>query len=259
MNAHQGSGWRPRALLACHVAIVLIVGSWLLPATRAWWDALDESVFRALNGSLESGESWQTFWAWANWRMADAVPALFMLALVVWWLIEGGRKVLGRRIAAFVAFAFALLLMRDLTGTLLEDGMEWRRRSPTLLLPDVFLLSTLVPHVDAKDISGKSFPGDHAFALIAVAVFLWHQAGKRRGLFALLILTPFMLPRLVGGAHWLTDILVGSVCMVLFVSSWWFSTPLGARATDLAHAVVRRPLALLRLDTSHQRPRTHTT
>jgi membrane-associated phospholipid phosphatase len=259
LSAHPDSGWRPRALLACHVLIVVIAGSWLLPATRAWWDALDESAFRALNGTLASGEGWQTFWAWANWRGADTVPALFMLALLGWWIFGGGRATLGRRIAGLIAFAFALLLMRDLVGTTLEEGLEWRRRSPTLLLPDVHLLSQLVPAVDAKDISGKSFPGDHAFALIAVATFLWHHVGARRGLFALVVLTPFMLPRLVGGAHWLTDILVGSVCMVLFVSGWWFATPLGARATDLAHAIVRRPLAWLHLDTSRQRARTHTT
>lgn len=238
---------------------VVILGSWLLPATRAWWDALDESAFRLLNGTLASGQAWQTFWAWANWRLADAVPAVVILTLLGWWLAEGGRDHLARRIGSLATFAIALMLVRDLTDFLLEDVIVWTRRSPTLLLPDVQLLSELVPAVDAKDASRKSFPGDHGFAFLAVVTFLWFHVGRRRGLITMACLLPFMLPRLVGGAHWLTDILVGSVFMALLSLSWWFATPLSALATDLAQALIRRVLAALHLGPSRRKTRTHTT
>ena len=259
MSEHQERVWRPRSLIVCHVLTVLLVGSWLLPATRALWDALDEFVFRALNDSRAWGGSWQTFWAWANVREADLVPFVLMLALLAWWTCEGGRRRIGRRAVGVFAFAFALLTICNMSAESLEDVEGWRRRSPTLQLADVQLLSELVPGVDAKDVSGKSFPGDHAIALLAVAGFLWIKAGRRRGLLSLMILSPFMLPRLVSGAHWLTDILIGSVCMLLVIMSWWFATPLAARVTNLGVTLFGLPRRALGRLVPRRPTRTHTT
>ena len=37
------------------------------------------------------------------------------------------------------------------------------------------------------------------------------------------------IPRLAVGAHWLSDLIVGSCCIVLLSISWAFFTPLGER------------------------------
>ena len=41
----------------------------------------------------------------------------------------------------------------------------------------------------------------------------------------LLIVVVFFLPRVMAGAHWFTDIAVGSLSVVLVGLSWWLLTP----------------------------------
>jgi membrane-associated phospholipid phosphatase len=42
---------------------------------------------------------------------------------------------------------------------------------------------------------------------------------------AVLITIIFSLPRVMIGAHWFTDIAVGSMSVVLVGASWWLMTP----------------------------------
>ena len=49
-----------------------------------------------------------------------------------------------------------------------------------------------------------------------------------------------MVPRIVSGAHWLTDDLVGSVAVAGFVLSYELTTPLHSIMTDRLERLVRR-------------------
>ena len=84
-----------------------------------------------------------------------------------------------------------------------------------------------------KDASGRSFPGDHASVLLLWAIFLSPFArGWRRWLVWGLTLL-FILPRLVSGAHWLSDVLVGGLFLSLIAIGWGLYTPYAARACGL--------------------------
>nr|WP_304622897.1 phosphatase PAP2 family protein [Pantoea sp. B_10] len=79
--------------------------------------------------------------------------------------------------------------------------------------------------IPAKDASRDSFPGDHGMMLIIFACFMWRYFGFRAFLMGLLIVVLFSLPRVMAGAHWFTDIAVGSLSVVLVGLSWWLLTP----------------------------------
>jgi membrane-associated phospholipid phosphatase len=92
------------------------------------------------------------------------------------------------------------------------------RLSPSLVLEPVYKLTELVPWITAKDASSRSFPGDHATVLLLFSVFMHVFCGKSYKLLYLLVVI-FTLPRLVSGAHWLTDVLIGGGATVLIVAS----------------------------------------
>ncbi len=226
-STRNNPSWHPKWLIGCNLAALLLIGSWLLPVSRVWWDRLDAAVFYALNGSLASGTLWQGFWAIVNWRPFDLVAGLILLMLLWRWLgAESPRDaaVIADKLAAFIAFVLLVILTNLLFQQILHL-LEYRRVSPSGALPGAIRLSHIVTWIKPKDYSGLSFPSDHGFVLIAAMVFFWRQGGRSLGLLAVWTLIPFVLPRLVGGGHWLTDTLVGATLMALVSLSLWFATP----------------------------------
>src|SRR5690606_25370087 len=98
--------------------------------------------------------------------------------------------------------------------------------SPTAVLPDAFMLSSIATWFHAKDISFNSYPSDHAIVLTTFTLLIWHFAGKRRGRMMLGAALFFCLPRLFGGGHWFTDMVCGSVPLALVTYSVGVYTPL---------------------------------
>lgn len=61
--------------------------------------------------------------------------------------------------------------------------------------------------------------------LIIFAVFMLRYFTLRSFIIALAIFVVFILPRIMIGAHWFSDIAVGSLSVVLVGLSWWLLTP----------------------------------
>ena len=235
----ENKGWRPVGLLVFQGLALLLLASWWFKdsGTRLLWDQLDQSVFFNLNGSLAEGESWQRFWAIANNRAFDLVSAILVMLLYARFSLAEGGKYLTERIAVFIlVFLFTLLMIEISNGTL----EELARKSPSLVLEPVYRLTELVPDIKTKDYSGSSFPGDHATVLIMWTGYFWFLAGTRYGLTALLIAILFSMPRVVAGAHWFTDDVVGSGVVALTGLGWLFYTPLCRVGTRRLMSVARR-------------------
>lgn len=223
-------GWRWRWLLACLLIAALLLGSKFTPPFGALWARLDMAVFEATNASLLWGSAWQWLWAITNHLAFDAVGGGFFLIIFCWFIYRGRGEERCRRLAAG-GFIFAWTVM------VLDFSSDWvfdfRHPSPTLAVPDAVRLSELVPHFKLKDSSGGSFPGDHGTALIMFAVMTGYFAGRRLGMLAAAGALLFALPRLMSGAHWLSDIAVGSVSVALVALSLALATPLHAVAVRL--------------------------
>ena len=82
--------------------------SWLTPATRELWDALDAAIFYSFNGPLASGKPWQGFWAIANWRPFDIIAASLILLVGFSWIYSLNRE---KRLAALSGLTLLLVII----------------------------------------------------------------------------------------------------------------------------------------------------
>ncbi|MBI4878702.1 MAG: hypothetical protein HY812_03455 [Planctomycetes bacterium] len=215
--------WSVVGLLVCNLLAGLLLGSWLCPSTRIHWEHLDRAAFHLLNGSLDGPGWWQVAWAAANHRLFDLVPAVLTLAIICAFVFAGDRRQMVRRAAAGVAVALFILLVRKLAGL---DVLDIHRHSPTRVVSGAIRLSKVVPWISSKDASTQSFLGDHCVCLLMLTGFFWYYGGVAWGLCYAAFTAVFSLPRLVSGAHWLTDDLVGSGSIALASMSLLLATPL---------------------------------
>ena len=248
-----GTPWRWRWFLGCQLAAAVLLGSKFVPPFDALWQRLDLAVFETTNASLASGHAWQLLWAITNHRAFDAAAGGFFLLIFAWFIFQGrGRERCQRLAAGAFAFAWTVLV--------LDFSSDWvfnfRHPSPTLVVADAVRLSELVPHIKIKDSSGASFPGDHGTALIMFTATIGFFAGRRLGMLAAAGAVLFALPRLMSGAHWLSDIAVGSASVALVALALAFATPLHAIAVRLIAVPVTKvaeSLTALRMRFRRQR------
>lgn len=221
--------WRPLSagLLAAIGVIALI--SIMIPAGQAGWRSLDEATFRALNGTLAGGGAWTTFWAWANYRPVDLLSALLMLAFLVLPGPVFRPEEVRRALFGFFAILFLGLLVREFLDTTAEH-LGLVGPSPSLIYEPSYRLTEMVPGLDTKDSSKESFPGDHASVLISWAMYLLYRRVGVGSLLACLCAFLLVLPRLVAGAHALSDVLVGGVFIAFLAMSLGFCSPYHGRA-----------------------------
>ncbi|MES9962038.1 MAG: phosphatase PAP2 family protein [Candidatus Sedimenticola sp. 20ELBAFRAG] len=233
---NSNTAWNPKALILCTLLPALLLGSWIIEPTHTLWQRLDEQVFWAMNDSLAGNRVWQQIWAVANNRMFDLVAALSMVMLFAHYALFRERQNF-RHLVAVGMVIFCALVVAILIGTQL---IPVERPSATAMFPDALRLSQLVPSIETKDYSGDSFPGDHGMVLLMCAGFLvWHLP-RGYGVIACVLAVLFTLPRLMSGAHWLTDEIVGAVAVDTLVLGWFFATPLQDRLLEKFEQLLSR-------------------
>jgi membrane-associated phospholipid phosphatase len=216
--------WKP--LLLSFVAILLLLGSFLWPATFALWQSLDTAIFKTLNHTLK-GHPWiQVFWALINHRKADLVEDTIFLLFFILAIRAAPKEKRIRRTAEFIfCIILAGSIVHFVNRTFLNHHVLIPRESPSLVVTPCVRLSQEVPWMIVKDETVASFPGDHATTLLLFAVLYSFYAGRKLGVYAALYAIFRILPRLIVGAHWASDIVVGSGCLVLFFLSLALCTP----------------------------------
>ena len=85
----------------------------------------------------------------------------------------------------------------------------------------------------AKDWSSTSFPGDHGMMLLIFTFYMLRYFGKKAFAASLLVVIVFSMPRIMSGALWLTDVVVGSGAICSSVLSWMLLTPASERVIAL--------------------------
>lgn len=104
--------------------------------------------------------------------------------------------------------------------------------SPTLTFDNINRVSELTG-IPTKDASSDSFPGDHGMMLMIFACFMLRYFSQGAFAIALLIVVIFSMPRVMIGAHWFTDIAVGSLSIVLVGMGWVLLTPLSDKIINV--------------------------
>jgi membrane-associated phospholipid phosphatase len=233
--------WRLRPLLACHIVALLLLVSWLWQPTRELWDQFDLLLFRLLNQPIHDGGWWATVWAVGSMRPVDIGVGLVMLAVMLKAeLVFSGAQV-RRALLAFLCILILMLLLRVGFAHLVER-LDWQRPSPSLVVDGAARLTELFPHWeerwDMKDSASRSFPGDHASVLLLWALFMGIAARGWRMFMVWVMATLFTLPRLVAGAHWGSDALVGGLLLSLLAIAWGIFTPFAFRTSDWLERVI---------------------
>ncbi|WP_286241005.1 phosphatase PAP2 family protein [Neptuniibacter halophilus] len=236
-------GWNLKALLFSHLFAFAWLGFFLTDTGFNFWRSIDHNLFFILNGTLAEADNWTRFWAWANVRIFDLVPLLIMLVSLTF---PGFGIKRDRLQQALIGFILLLVLMFPIRESVYEyaRAIGLSGASPSLMLEPAFRFSQIVPDIPAKDSAGHSFPGDHAAVVLTWAGFMILNARSWLSVSALLLAMLFMLPRIVGGAHWASDNLVGGAFSAMITLSWAFNTPIMHKATLLAHKAL---LPLIRL------------
>lgn len=206
---------------------------WYLPENHGFWFALDAAVFHFFNHALADHRAFVWFLAIVNNRAFDACSLLAMGCLMLrFWLRSGPSE--RRRI---VIIGLVMLLTAVIVNQLAQLLMPVKRASPTLFFTDILRVSDVL-HISTKDASKDSFPGDHGMMLLIFSAFMWRYFGLKTFLLSLVIFVIFAFPRVMIGAHWLTDIVIGSLSSVLIGLPWILLTP----ASDKMICVMARYL-----------------
>ena len=239
-------------MLGLNLAALLLLASWLWPDSRALWDRFDAQAFHLLNHSLQSSPLWAGVWAVTSLRAFDLLAGGLMLFLLVRrdWQPAGAARF--QALFTFIALLILLLLVRVLFSRLV-DAFGWQHLSPSLTFADSVRLSQQYPwlaeHLDLKDASRRSFPSDHASVLMPCGAFMALFTRGGRLLAVVLLTLLLMLPRLIAGAHWISDDLVGGSILTLLALALGYCTPLaGWLAAGLQS--LAEPI-LFRLPTRH--------
>ncbi|WP_368932125.1 phosphatase PAP2 family protein [Citrobacter sp. RHB21-C01] len=215
-------------ILLLNAAGLALFMSWYLPAQHGIWSTADSSIFHFFNQKLVESRAFLWLVALTNNRAFDGCSLLAMGCLMLsFWLKETPA---GRR--RIVMTGLVMLLTAVILNQLGQALLPVKRASPTLSFEHIYRVSELL-HIPTKDASRDSFPGDHGMMLLIFAAFMLRYFGKTAGAIGLLIALVFAFPRVMIGAHWLTDIVVGSLTVVLIGLPWCLMTPLSDRLIGL--------------------------
>jgi membrane-associated phospholipid phosphatase len=239
-NGNTNVQWR--GFLIALLLGTIILGSWICPVSRIGWDAVDRAVFFFLNGSVATPSLWSHFWAVMNSRTTDLAPLLLLLPFLAVpdLLIQRTRRITA---CCHLLIILIIMLVVRFSFEQITDILHWRGNSPTLTLQPAHLLSDMYPALNPKDTSNQSFPGDHSGVLMIVASFLLLQGTSRWNWFIGGVAVFFMLPRLIAGAHWFTDVAVGGLFIASTSMAIGFFTPWPlAWATELGARIYQHPL-----------------
>lgn len=242
-----------KPLLFVHLAILILAGTFFWPVTRPLWDALDLSVFKTLNGTLKGHHYAQVFWALINHQLTDWVEDLVFIAFFVIAIRAAPRGEKLRRTAQCIfLLLYAACIIFFVNRMLFRESFDIPRNSPTLVVSHCTRISDEIFWLKVKDDSTSSFPGDHATTLLLFAGGYTLIAGWRLGRYACLYALFRALPRLIAGAHWFTDIAVGSLSITLFFLAWGYLTPLHIWMTSAIESFLRL-FTIKRTKNPHQR------
>ncbi len=208
-------------------------GVWFLRYTQqdSLWKTVDSNVFLALNGTMRNSATMQTVWGIANHRAFDLAALFWMVLLFVIYYLRNPRE--EERIS-LVQFGLYMTIALLLVSGISELSIQFHRMSPGKideLRRQAVVLSDLKERITwkVKVASNNSFPGDHATVLLFIGSYIIYRLRSWYGVVAAAGMVVFSLPRLVGGGHWFSDIMAGSLSCYLFFFPLTLFKPLRER------------------------------
>lgn len=200
----------------------------------AAWKDLDTKIFYYFNDRLTPGSRFTTLVAYTNMRIFDAVSFVAMGLLYLHYFRQ--RDNAGKRMLICVGLCMLL------TGIVIKHCggfIPITHPSPTYTYEDVNRVSKMVDFA-TKDADRNSFPGDHGMMLMVFAAYMARYFGRRAFTAAALIVIVFAMPRILSGAHWFSDVYMGSLAIACMTVSWILLTPASDRCAEILEKLLPR-------------------
>ncbi|CDL81974.1 phosphatase PAP2 family protein [Xenorhabdus szentirmaii] len=210
----------PLAIFILNILGISLFLSWYLPENHGFWFHIDSTIFYFFNEKLLPDSNFALFVAIANIRAFDVISLLCMGLL--YYSAFRKQDYAGKRRLFMIGL---VMLVSAVIINQIGHQIPVSRPSPTLTFENVNRLGEMTSW-HTKDSSKDSFPGDHGLMLLIFSSFILRYISRGAFLIALLIMITFALPRIMAGAHWFTDITVGSLSLTLIGMSWILLTPL---------------------------------
>ncbi|PHM33071.1 phosphatase PAP2 family protein [Xenorhabdus innexi] len=210
----------PLAILILNMLGIGLFFSWYLPENHGFWFHIDSAIFHYFNEKLLPNSKFALFVAIVNIRAFDVISLLCMGLL--YYSAFRKQDYAGKRRLFMIGL---VMLITAVIINQIGHQIPVSRPSPTLTFENVNRVSEMTSW-HTKDASGDSFPGDHGLMLLIFSCFILRYISRGAFFIALLIMIAFALPRIMAGAHWFTDIAVGSLSLSLVGVSWVLLTPL---------------------------------
>ena len=231
-------------LILCYALAALLLASNFTGLYDSLWKPLDIGTFRALNSSIGADQPLTTFWAWTNSKLFDELTFVVMLALCVYLVFSSRREEWITTAAKIWCIALLIGVALLISKQIFSDMPHL---SPGYALQPYNDLNDFISGYSVKTASENSFPGDHAMtsALFAGGLILLFRNRPYVIAFSILLMIFVCLPRLAGGGHWLTDVIIGGGAASLILLPFLKVTPMVALFDRLFRAIWTRMMKLI--------------
>ncbi len=217
--------WKP--FLTSIGIIALLCFTFFHPSFRPIWETVDIAIFKFLNGTLRGNKFLQYFWATLNHKKMDLVEDVIFLLFFIWGVVSAPKEERWKKTVQFICIiALATTVIHFVNRTYLKYHNPFPRESPSLVVTPCVRISEEIPWKYVKDETIASFPGDHATTLLLFGILFTAYVPKPLARIAWIYIILRILPRMVLGAHWFSDIAVGSLSIALFFTSCFLYSPL---------------------------------
>ena len=198
--------------------IIIVLNIFVLLLCILLWDtatigsclkALDMEISILTNKTL-GDNYWTYFWGILNKKFENYLNQVLILSVITYYCIKSDQKIsiILRTIVIYLYCALGVFTLNQLVVD---------RESPSLVINSFVNISEVLHDSTIKFASYKSFPSGHAFAMICWAIFATKVFTKGISRPIWIIAIFFCLPRLMSGAHWMSDIIGAGLIANIYV------------------------------------------
>lgn len=234
MNTHTSYSplpairWQKRRLMILLYVVAMLIGSWFFPPTRAIWAVIDREMYFALNHLITKTMNLHLFWAFCNTRANDWVFDVVMLVFFLTYIFSPPNEKRKERVVIItIAILTMLFIFAFINRLIFHHILTIYRESPAMVFQEGRRISDLVTSIHVKEMAHNSYPGDHGTTACSFITMTAFTMGRKRAFVAVLLATPLLImPRMVSGAHWFSDVIMGSFLIVIIPSTLIFCSPI---------------------------------
>jgi membrane-associated phospholipid phosphatase len=246
------ASWHPSQIAKSLLLVIICLLLWFMPFSHDLCKYIDIEIATWLNQSLLFSQTWQFLWGYLNHPNETWLNIIFMLAVNVLGIftIPKTKRVRAAALVLYCWLFFQIALL--LTHKIFADWIEVQRNSPSLVIQPWIVLSELLNIENIKVYSHSSFPAGHVLVLVFWLKFIELYSNRWVQVLAAVTSVMLILPRMISGAHWLSDVIFTTFYAVL-----WFEiavgTPLFAKAIYLLEKLILIPIPITTSKVKHEK------